>query len=91
MINTNEFINKYAEINKISKKQSKEEIERFISAFKELTFEGGVDMRGFIKSEVVDVPAKKGRNPKTMAEIDIPAKKVVKVKISSKFKNMLEE
>lgn len=88
MLNTNEFINKYAEINEISKKQSKEEIERFISAFKELTFEGGVDIRGFIKSEVVDVPAKKGRNPKTGETIDIPAKKVVKVKVASKFKNL---
>ena len=91
MINTNEFINKYAEINEISKKQSKEEIERFISAFKELTFEGGVDIRGFIKSEVVDVPAKKGRNPKTGAVIDIAPKKVVKVKIASKFKNLTED
>ena len=88
MINTNEFINKYAEINEISKKQSKEEIERFISVFKELTFEGGVDIRGFIKTEVVDVPAKKGRNPKTGETIDIPAKKVVKVKVASKFKNL---
>lgn len=91
MINTNEFINRYAEINEISKKQSKEEIERFISVFKELTFEGGVDIRGFIKTEVVDVPAKKGRNPKTGETIDIPAKKVVKVKIASKFKNLTEE
>ena len=88
MINTNEFINRYAEINEISKKQSKEEIERFISVFKELTFEGGVDIRGFIKTEVVDVPAKKGRNPKTGETIDIPAKKVVKVKVASKFKNL---
>lgn len=91
MLNTNEFINKYAEINEISKKQSKEEIERFISAFKELTFEGGVDIRGFIKSEVVDVPAKKGRNPKTGETIDIAPKKVVKVKIASKFKNLTED
>lgn len=88
MINTNEFINKYAEINEISKKQSKEEIERFISAFKELTFEGGVDIRGFIKSEVVDVPAKKGRNPKTGETIEIAPKKIVKVKVASKFKNL---
>lgn len=88
MINTNEFINKYAEINEISKKQSKEEIERFISVFKELTFEGGVDIRGFIKSEVVDVPAKKGRNPKDGTEISIPPHKIVKIKISKKFKNL---
>ena len=87
MLNISEFINKYAEINEITKKQSKEEIERFVSTFKTLTFEGGVDLRGFMKSEVVDVPAKKCRNPKTGAEISVPAKKIVKIKISSKFKN----
>ena len=72
MLNISEFINKYAEINEITKKQSKEEIERFVSTFKALTFEGGIDIRGFMKSEVIDVPAKK----------------VVKIKVSSKFKNM---
>lgn len=91
MLNISEFINKYAEINEITKKQSKEEIERFVSTFKTLTFEGGIDLRGFMKSEVVDVPAKKGRNPKTGATIDIAPKKVVKIKVSSKFKNLTEE
>ena len=71
--------------------QARAEIERFESAFKEITVEsGGIDLRGFIKSEVVDVPAKKGRNPKTGATIDIAPKKVVKIKISSKFKNLEE-
>ena len=88
MLNISEFINKYAEINEITKKQSKEEIERFVSTFKTLTFEGGVDLRGFIKSEVVDVPAKKGRNPKDGTEISIPSHKIVKIKISKKFKNL---
>ena len=91
MLNISEFINKYAEINEITKKQSKEEIERFVSTFKMLTFEGGIDIRGFIKSEVVNVPAKKGRNPKTGKVIDIAPKKVVKIKVSSKFKNLTEE
>ena len=90
MINISEFINKYAEINEITKKQSKEEIERFVSTFKALTFEGGIDIRGFIKSEVVNVPAKKCRNPKDGSIVDVPAKKVVKIKISSKFKNLEE-
>lgn len=90
MINTTGYIEKYAEINDISKKQSKEEIERFISTYKALTYEGGIDIRGFLKSEVVDVPAKKCRNPKDGSIIDVPAKKIVKVKVSSKFKNMEE-
>ena len=87
----NSFIRKYAELHSIPMTQARAEIERFESAFKEITAEsGGIDLRGFMKSEVVDVPAKKGRNPKTGATIDIAPKKVVKIKVSSKFKNMEE-
>lgn len=88
----NSFIRKYAELHSIPMTQARAEIERFESAFKEITVEsGGVDLRGFMKSEVVNVPAKKGRNPKTGATIDIAPKKVVKIKVSSKFKNLTEE
>ena len=87
----NGFIRKYAELHSIPMTQARAEIERFESAFKEITVEsGGIDLRGFMKSEVVDVPAKKGRNPKTGATIDIAPKKVVKIKVSSKFKNLEE-
>ena len=87
----NSFIRKYAELHSMPMTQARAEIERFESAFKEITVEsGGVDLRGFMKSEVVNVPAKKGRNPKTGATIDIAPKKVVKMKISSKFKNLEE-
>ena len=87
----NSFIRKYAELHSIPMTQARAEIERFESAFKDITVEsGGIDLRGFIKSEVVDVPAKKGRNPKTGETIDIAPKKVVKIKVSSKFKNLEE-
>ena len=87
----NSFIRKYAELHSIPMTQARAEIERFESAFKEITVEnGGIDLRGFIKSEVVNVPAKKGRNPKTGETIDIAPKKVVKIKVSSKFKNLEE-
>ena len=87
----NSFIRKYAELHSIPMTQARAEIERFESAFKEITVEsGGIDLRGFMKSEVVNVPAKKGRNPKTGETIDIAPKKVVKIKVSSKFKNLEE-
>ena len=87
----NSFIRKYAELHSIPMTQARAEIERFESAFKNITAEsGGIDLRGFIKSEVVNVPAKKCRNPKTGAIIDIAPKKVVKIKVSSKFKNLEE-
>ena len=87
----NSFIRKYAELHSIPMTQARAEIERFESAFKEITVEsGGINLVGFIKSEVIDKPAKKGRNPKTGATIDIAPKKVVKIKVSSKFKNLEE-
>ena len=87
----NSFIRKYAELHSIPMTQARAEIERFESAFKEITVEsGGIDLRGFMKSEVINVPAKKGRNPKTGETIDIAPKKVVKIKVSSKFKNLEE-
>ena len=88
----NSFIRKYAELHSIPMTQARAEIERFESAFKDITAEsGGIDLRGFMKSEVVNIPAKKGRNPKTGATIDIAPKKVVKIKVSSKFKNLMED
>ena len=87
----NSFIRKYAELHSIPMTQARAEIERFESAFKDITVEsGGIDLRGFMKSEVVDVPAKKCRNPKDGSIVDVPAKKVVKIKTSSKFKNLEE-
>ena len=87
----NSFIRKYAELHSIPMTQARAEIERFESAFKDITAEsGGIDLRGFMKSEVVNVPAKKGRNPKDGSIVDVPAKKVVKIKVSSKFKNLEE-
>ena len=43
----NSFIRKYAELHSIPMTQARAEIERFESAFKEITVEsGGVDLRG---------------------------------------------
>ena len=87
----NSFIRKYAEIHYIHMTKARAEIERFESSFKEITVEsGGIDLRGFMKSEVVDVTAEKGRKPKTGATIDIAPKQVVKIKVSSNFKNLEE-
>lgn len=86
---TNEFIRFYSNEFNMPMTQARREIENFISAFKSATYSNGiVDMRGFMKSEVVDVPAKTARNPKTGELVSIPPKKVVKVKVASKFKNL---
>lgn len=89
MLNLNEFVDYYASANDTSKAEAKRNITIFVDTFKSATLEkGGVNLVGFLKSEVTDVPAKKGRNPRDGSVIDIPAKKVVKVKVASKFKNL---
>lgn len=92
MLNLNEFVDYYASANETSKAEAKRNITTFVDTFKSATLEkGGVNLVGFLKSEVTDVPAKKGRNPRDGSVIDIPAKKVVKVKVASKFKNLTED
>lgn len=87
----NEFIRFYSSELKMPMTQARKEIENFTTAFKEATYsDGGVNINGFLKSEVCDVPAKRCKNPRTGESIEVPAKKVVKVKISNKFKNMEE-
>lgn len=89
MLNLNEFVRFWADVNSTSMAEAKRNILAFVDTFKAATVEtGGVNLNGFLKSEVVDVPAKKGRNPRTGESIDIAPKKVVKIKIASKFKNM---
>ena len=88
----NSFIRKYAELHSIPMTQARAEIERFESAFKEITAEsGGINLVGFIKSEVKDKPAHESKNPRTKEKITVPAKKVIKVKANPSFANMLEE
>ena len=88
----NSFIRKYAELHSIPMTQARAEIERFENAFKDITAEsGGVNLVGFIKSEVKDKPAHESKNPRTKEKIIIPAKKVIKVKANPSFAKMLEE
>ena len=91
MLNLTTFIEKYSEINDMSKTKARAEIERFIATFKSCTYDfGGINLTCFAKSEVVDVPEKECRNPKTGETFTSPAHKTVKVKISKKFKNLEE-
>lgn len=88
MLGINEFVDFYSKQNDLSKTKSRAEILRFVNSYKNATIEcGGVNINGFAKSMLVDIPCRKSRNPTTGEPIDVPAKKIVKIKISSKFKN----
>lgn len=92
MLTLKSFIDTYAEMNNITKKQSREEIERFIETYKTVTIEnGGINLVGFAKSEVVTIPSKTVKNPKTKEDVVVPERQAVKLKISRKFKYMEDE
>lgn len=88
----NEFVEFYAENSNMPKTKSKEEITRFIENFKAATVEDdGVDINGFIKSQVIEVPEKKCKNPRTQENIVKPKTKKIKVSAKPSFAKMLEE
>lgn len=89
MIGLNEFIEFWSKENSVSKTQARKDIETFIDTYKKATYEhGGVTIRGFMQSSVVNVPERKARNPKTGETVKVAPKTVVKVKALKNFKNM---
>ena len=92
MITRSNFVNEYARVNGISKKQARAEIERFEDTYKNAVIKhGGVDLRGFMKSEIVEVSEKTLKNPRTQEEIVVPAHKTIKIKVSKKFSDPVTE
>ena len=86
-------------INNIAKKMdvTKAEAERFVNAYMDsikeaLLNEEEVKLVGFGTFSVQEKAATTARNPKNPKEIiEVPAKKVVKFKLSKKIKDLLNE
>lgn len=91
-INITEFIGYWADKNKVSKVEAKQDIDLFVDTFKSAVAEDGkLDIRGFLTAEVVNRAARECKNPRNQEKIKTTAKRVVKLKISPKFKKMMEE
>jgi len=87
-MNKTDLINAISEDAEITKVQSKVVLESLISNLTNTLAEGEkVTLVGFGTFSVAQREARKGRNPQTGAEIDIPAKKVVKFKTGSALKD----
>ena len=81
-----EFIAKYAEKTGMNKKDAAKALNAFFEVTSEALNAGDkVVFPGLFKAEVKERAARKGRNPITGAEVDIPAKKTLKVKFSDKL------
>lgn len=76
-MNKTELINKVSETTELSKKDAASAVDAVFDAIAEALQQGDkVQLVGFGNFEVRERSARKGRNPQTGEEIDIPASKV---------------
>jgi DNA-binding protein HU-beta len=81
-----EFIIKYAEKTGMSKKDAANAVNAFFDVTADALKAGDkVVFPGTFKAEVGERAARTGRNPHTGEEIQIPAKKIIKAKLSDKL------
>ena len=76
------------EFKKVQKKEMDEIVNHALEAIHDALVQGEeVAIAGFGKFMVVDRQARKGRNPSSGEEIDIPASKAVRFKVSKTLKD----
>lgn len=86
-MNKNELIAKVAEATEMTKKESTQSVEAVLDAIAGALQKGDkVQLIGFGNFEVRERAARKGRNPQTGEEIDIPASKVPAFKPGKQLK-----
>lgn len=96
MAKKEDLIKSVVELNKgkdisLTKKETEEVIASVIDSIIGLTAEDGkLQLTGFGSFEVREREARKGRNPQTGEEIDIPASKSVKFKAGKDFKEFIK-
>ena len=85
-MNKSDLINAIAEKAEISKADSNRVIDAFVESVQKALSKGEkVTLVGFGTFQISKRSARKGRNPKTGAVIQIPARKVAKFKAGSKL------
>jgi DNA-binding protein HU-beta len=85
-LNKQTFINNYAEKTEQTKKIASVQVDAFIETLKQaLISDNKIQFIGDFSINIVDTKARKGVNPGTGAEIDIPAGKKLKIKSGKTF------
>ena len=91
MLGKEQFIRGLAEAQEISIKQATEETNRVFGHLVDLAEQGeSVNIRGVLKMTVSEVEARKGRNPQTGEEIDLPATRKVKLSAMKALKSAVK-
>lgn len=90
-MNKVELIKKIAAESELSQKDAKAVLEATLETIKETLVKGEkVQLMGFGNFEVRERAARKGRNPQTGKEIEIPATKVPAFKAGKALKNVVK-
>jgi len=85
-MNKVELISAVAAKAQVSKVEAAKVIDAALEAAVEAVKKGeGIQLVGFATVAVVERPARRAKNPRTGAIIEVPAKKVVKIKAGSKL------
>ncbi|MDQ0418039.1 DNA-binding protein HU-beta [Croceifilum oryzae] len=91
-MNKTDLINQVADATQMTKKEASEAVEAVLCAISESLSQGEkVQLIGFGNFEVRDRQARKGRNPQTGEEIDIPATKVPSFKPGKQLKDVVNK
>ncbi len=91
-MNKTELVDSMAEKSGLSKKDSEKALGALIESVEEaLVNNDKVQLVGFGAFEVKTRAARKGRNPQTMEEIDIPESRVPSFKAGKDLKEMLNQ
>ena len=91
-MNKTELIDKIAEKSGLSKKDSEKALSAILDSVEEALINSDkVQLIGFGSFEVKQRAARKGRNPQTMEEIDIPESKVPAFKAGKDLKEKLNK
>lgn len=90
-MNKAQLVDAIAQKSELSKADSKKALDAFLEATSETLKSGDkVTLVGFGSFSVSQRDARKGRNPQTGKEIQIPAKKVVKFKAGSELSDNVQ-
>lgn len=90
-MNKSDLINKVAEVSELSKKDATKAVEAVFDAISEALQSGDkVQLVGFGNFEVRERSARKGRNPQTGEEIDIPSSKIPAFKPGKALKDGIQ-
>ncbi|REE94270.1 DNA-binding protein HU-beta [Paenibacillus taihuensis] len=91
-MNKTELIAKVAELTDLSKKDASKAVDAVFDAISESLQSGDkVQLVGFGNFEVKSREARKGRNPQTGEEIDIPASKIPSFKAGKSLKDQVSQ